>query len=275
MEAENRAAGGVGDSGADELDRALARAVLCRLLSVGFDVPRRALLDLLAQTDALQRAATLIDAEPSGDALQEAICQLGRCAKTPLAELVARYERIFGHALRGLVCPYGAEYGRREVFQQSQELASLLGTYRAFGFEVSRGSKERPDHIACQLEFLELLSLKEAYAREQSDVEMLAVTRSAMAGFFEEYLARFGRAFAYQLIAVDGSGYLGALGQILDALLVTECTALGVPFGPELLDLCAEEDEVPMACGDGCGGPVGEPGLVRIGARTKDPGSAA
>src|SRR4030067_283699 len=78
-----------------------------------------------------------------------------------LARLQAAYRRTFGAA--GSLC-YETEYGLPHEFSQSQELADINGFYRAFGFTIGGQVRERPDHVAAELEFMSILALHEAYA---------------------------------------------------------------------------------------------------------------
>lgn len=243
-----------------EIDRALARAVLASFLAraLGPAAVRRALEASGATAGVLAGAARVLDGT-GDDRLAESVAAL---AAAPAPEPGAR-ERLFGHTLRGAVCPYETEYGRRELIQQAHELADLSGFYQAFGLRVARAHRERPDHVVCELGFLEFLSRKEAHALELGDAEMLEVTRLAIAKFLREHLGRFGRAFAVSLQAADPEGYYGRLGHLGDAFLAGECERFEVPAGPAMLELrSTREEEVPMACGTGddlvqIGGAVG------------------
>jgi nitrate reductase assembly molybdenum cofactor insertion protein NarJ len=121
-----------------------------------------------------------------------------------LEDLQAEHRRVFG--LVGSQC-YETEFGLPHEFRQSQELADLAGFYQAFGFRMGGKVRERPDHIAVELEFMYLLCLKEAYARAHGSIEQAEITRKAQAAFLKDHLGTWIDAFAASLlIASDKTG---------------------------------------------------------------------
>lgn len=255
----------------DDIDRSLARAVLARALKDGLGFPLHRTLHAFSSEgkEALRRAASPVpeDGTP-GAALAEAAERL--CALPALSPdgLRDEYESLFGHALRGRVCPYETEYAGGAPFQHAQELADIAGFYLAFGLEPAESSGERPDHAACEFEFLEFLSMKEAWALEMKDAEMLEVTRRAARDFLRDHLGRFGVAFGLSLGREGGDGFYGRLGALCAAFLRAECGRLGISTGPELLALRPEaEVPVPMACS---GEEERKPELQRIRLRRRD-----
>ena len=176
-----------------------------------------------------------------------------------LDELLSTHGHLFGHTARGLVCPYETEYGQEGLFQQPAQLANLTGLYGLFGLKVRQVERERPDHISCELEFLEFLFKKQAYALEQGDESMEKETRKATRLFLKEHLGRFGRAFGAQMKKHDREGFLGKAGDFTFEFLTVECRRLGLEPGLMQLPLhSTAEDQVPMACG-------GESDLVQLG----------
>jgi TorA maturation chaperone TorD len=235
-----------------DINRSLARSVVSRALRFGLQAPTRATAEALFSDqgrDALRRAAIVLD--PEVGALRSVLEKLASVSSPSQARLQSTFERLFGHTAQGKVCPFETEYGRNILFQQAQELADIAGFYLAFGLNLSGETCNRPDHVACELEFLEFLSLKEAYALEVRDADMLKTTRAAMRKFMRNHLGRFGKAFGSSLAREDQGGTHGMLGEALVAFLELECRALDVPLGPEFLDLRQEEERnVPMACGE-------------------------
>lgn len=240
-------------------DHLLARGVFYRALKLGLDWPtedtHRAFLDN-ERCNALRLAArTLADAR--------LIATVDQLHGLPPSR--DTYERLFGHTLRGRVCPYECEYGHRALLQQAQELADLAGFYAAFGLRIGEARHERPDHVACEIEFLEFLIRKECWALEHGDREMAETTSAAARKFLADHLARFGRAFAVALQEAQPDGFYGALGELCEAFLRLECERLDLPLGPKVLELCSTEpDDVPMACGSGDSGESDE--LVQLGS---------
>ena len=254
----------------------LYRSALYGALSLAFHPPTadsfKVLTSNATQTSIL-RAASFLDAEQAEHPWNEpesllesrAVNLIQRTEKwvstfypLDLDSLLTSHGRLFGHTVRGTVTPYETEYGQEGLFQQPQQLANLNGFYRAFGLRVRQDERERPDHIACQLEFMEFLSRKQTYALEHGDDSMFQASSRAGLLFLKEHLGRFGRAFGYGVKKQDPEGFLGMAGDFLFDFLTLECVRLQIEAGPSRLPLRSPaEDNVPMAC-------AGEPDLVQI-----------
>lgn len=155
-------------------------------------------------------------------------------AQTELPALQAAYRHAFG--LTGSLC-YETEYGLPHEFRQSQELADLSGFYRAFGFEVGGAVRERPDHLAVELEFMQVLALKEAYAVEQGLSEPAEICHEAQRQFLQDHLGRWLGLFAHSLTLNTLEGTYLALGRFAAAFVKADAARLGVqleeePAGP-------------------------------------------
>ncbi len=229
------------------IDSLLARSVVCRGLKLGLGYPTAERVRAFTAPESKQ--ALIEGARMLDDRLAEAMELLCGLDAT-LGERSERHGFLFEHTLRGKVCPYETEYGAAHLFRQAHELADISGFYRAFGLELSRGCEARVDHVACELEFMEVLYRKESYALEMGDPEMREVTEKANRKFLRDHLGRFGRAFAIQLIEEDGDGFYGNLGRVLVSFLTLECRRTGLALGPEVIELRSEDqDNLPMACG--------------------------
>jgi TorA maturation chaperone TorD len=131
-----------------------------------------------------------------------------------------------------------------------------MGFYNAFGLTLKPGQRERADHISCECEFLMFLALKESYALEHQNQEMLAETQKAEQLFLRDHLGRFLPTFASKLRGHEDPGFYGLLGELCLRFITAECARLRVPPGAANLGLRpADDDRVPMACGSGaeCG----------------------
>ncbi len=240
-----------------EIEQALCRSVFYRALALGFRPPTRETLEALASPEGLKvlRAAASALDTPQGLGLGAWVLELARFGSKPLEALSASFQRLFGHAVRGLLSPYETEYGEGGIFQKTRELSDLGGFYRAFGLAPNPLAYERIDHMSYECEFLLFLTLKEAYALEEEREDLLRETRRAERLFLRDHLGRFGPAWGRKLGREDPGGFYGTLGEICAEFLTQECARWGVPVGPETLRLRTAEDEgVPMACagGEGC-----------------------
>ena len=150
-----------------------------------------------------------------------------------LESLQAEHRDIFG--LTGSLL-YETELGLPHEFRQSQELADIAGFYQAFGFRSGAAVRERPDHLATELEFMYILALKEAYGEQHSIFEMVEICVDAQQKFLQDHLARWIEQFCRSLERSTGerlgetglqSPYL-KLSRLLEAFVSAETVRLGV-----------------------------------------------
>ncbi len=197
-------------------ERALARAAVYRLLALAFAYPTpETVTALRAAADVAAVGAGLIDSRTRAAAAKVA----GMAAGLSHRELESAYQRSFTLSYSA-DCPlYETAFSASHIFQQTQHQADIAGFYRAFGVE---GGGERPDHLAVELEFLYLVSLKEARAREEGEREHVAVCRDAQRSFVRDHLGRWAPVIAGR-IAVAGRGtFYAAAARLLRAFAARE-----------------------------------------------------
>lgn len=131
------------------------------------------------------------------DALQQAGRQLNTLSD---AGLEKEYLSVFGHIISTDCPPYETEYDQAHVFQKSQTLADLSTFYQAFGVGLNPDLKERLDHISVEMEFMSLLTAKEAYAYLHDHGEdKAALCQRAQKGFLATHLAVWIKTFVHRL----------------------------------------------------------------------------
>lgn len=236
----------------DAVEHALCRGALWEALALGFRPPTATTVARLASPEgatALAEAAEALD-RTEGSALAPRVRALAGARVPSRGALESAYGRVFGHTARGFVTPYETEHGEDSVWEPQREMSDLGGFFRAFGLALRPSAHERPDHIACECEFLLFLARKEVHALGVGDDTMLEATRRAARLFLRDHLGRWAPAFAARLAREDGDGFYGALGRLCAAFVIAECARAGVPAGPEFLRLrAATADPAPMACG--------------------------
>ena len=163
---------------------------------------------------------------------------------TDLATLQSEYLRTIG--VSGPLL-YETEYGLEGSFRQSHELADLNGFYGAFGFNVGGPVRERPDHLATELEFMHLLALKEWQAVEPEHFEICV---DAQRKFLEDHLGRWIEGFAIRVAFEAEDSLYSKLARFAVAFVQEDCERLGAnpdPLVPERLK------PTPYDTSDGCG----------------------
>lgn len=225
--------------------RAQARSALYGLLACAFAYPEPVHRSEMAELDAalaelpngLSAEARALAADlPDGVTLEDA------------------FIRIFTHSLSKDCPPFETSYTATDIFQQTQQMADIAGFYRAFGVEVTPGT-ERVDHICAELEFMQLLTAKEAYARLHLGAPRVGQGRRAQRLFVRDHLGCWAPAFGRRLAALDPTGWYGRAGVLLAAWMEQECRTLtATPAVPATAPTLAwpEPDD------GGCG-PTNEP----------------
>lgn len=226
----------------------LERAAVARLLSIGFTCPDGSTAgELGALADAL--------ASPGGggpmNALREALADDAAVADLPFA-----YEELFGGAVR---CPpYEGSY-EADPFRGMRQMADASGFYRAFGAEAGGAAAERPDHVACELEFLSFLIARGIAAREGGREDEAARCEDAADDFIAGHLARFMGVLCDAVVTESRSPIYAALATVGTDWVSREVSARGITVAPvrRPAPSAVETDEV--ACGGAGGCPLIDP----------------
>lgn len=142
-----------------------------------------------------------------------------------LADLQAQHRQVFG--LAGSLC-YETECGLPHEFRQSQEMADIAGFYRAFGFQLGGPVRERPDHVAAELEFMHILALKEAYALERGIPEQVEVCVEAQAKFVRDHVGRWLELLAQAIAKTAPETLYARVAQCTAQWVAADAARLGV-----------------------------------------------
>lgn len=159
------------------------------------------------------------------------------------AELLIDWLRDPGHSLEdeharafGLVIctdcpPYETEYlPNEDTFFRTQQMADVAGFYRAFG--LLPDPRERPDHLALELEFMAYLLMMERLGAANEDTgnqAALDICRYTRATFLNDHLTPWLTSFALALESKVQRGFFATVGRCLRAISPIERRRLNVP----------------------------------------------
>lgn len=212
----------------------LARSAAYRLLSQATVYPTDEVVAALSDEDLSQAHAAR---DVLGPTFAERLDEFERelHAASP-EELQEQHRRIFSHILSLDCPPCETVYTASEIFQETDHMSDIAGFFRAFGMEIAE--KERPDHISIELEFMHLVTCKEAFAQLHHGPDKARLCRVVQRKFMEDHLGRWGQQFAQQLERQAPADYYKAVARLLDAFLAAEVSYLRAK--PEVLRVNAD-----------------------------------
>ncbi len=141
--------------------------------------------------------------------------------------LAVEYTRLFDVGPSGPPCPlYGGLYGgaRMKVMEEA------LRFYNHFGLRLAADTRELPDHLLTELEFLHYLAFREAEALERG--EDAGPWQRGQRDFLARHPARFLPRLLARLEASDPPRYLRELMRLLGAFVAHEADRLREVSGP-------------------------------------------
>lgn len=148
---------------------------------------------------------------------------------------------------------YESDYGSGRAGLKGQLLGDLANFYHAFGFafDANPENSDMLDHVAVELEFFALLTLKQAAIADALDAEGYEIITNGRKKFLKEHLATFTNALS-QRPSVAGNPFYGVVFALIDALVMSECEELEVtPDHADWME-AASESGCSMTCGSGC-----------------------
>jgi len=214
---------------AEEL-QAAARSRLYDLLAHAFAVPDPAFYDAVREGAFAAQVWENVAALPYAFALADGETvrqQLGEVAGHQ--ELQSEYIRLFDVGTPRPPCPlYGGEYkkGRKGTMEE------LIRFYNYFGLRPSSRSRDMPDHITIELEFMHFLIFREVTAlhHRQDRTSYLRAERD----FLERQLCAWVPRLVERLGRQQPQPFYAALARFADAFLAADLRYLQSVLQPDL-----------------------------------------
>jgi TorA maturation chaperone TorD len=149
----------------------------------------------------------------------------GSFSNKELDELKRAYDGLFRASEVWL---YGTEHLAKNEFQRSNELADIMGFYRAFGVEPDR---DRPDSLSGELEFMHYLIFKRLHALKNGDTEdareKARICQDAERKFFRRHVHPAATKIAEAILAKSENGFYRETAQELLEFLESDERFLG------------------------------------------------
>lgn len=152
-------------------------------------------------------------------------------------ELLVEYSRLFIGPFGVIAPPYGSVYldGERRVMGDST--MEVIRRYRNEGLSGSVDTRELPDHVAVELEFMSYLVFKEIKALETSDLRAAAAAAEKQERFSGELLRRWIPPFCERIKENTENGFYAALAQCAS-------TFIGISRPADLRDVAGDEKRI-------------------------------
>ncbi|MBZ5493831.1 MAG: molecular chaperone TorD family protein [Acidobacteriia bacterium] len=144
--------------------------------------------------------------------------------------ILAEYTRLFSSNLHCM--QYEADYLGRNAENSVHVIAAIASMYSTFGVRLADTVGERPDHIAVELDFMNFLAAKEAYASDRNQVANAGLCRRAQVYFLSKHLARWGRMFAGNLAQATIASFYRSICELLDRFLAAETRYFKIEISP-------------------------------------------
>ena len=211
-----------------QVTAALFRSAMYEFLMLAFAYPTeqvRERLDVLVED--------LEEFPPAHDSgyLEEARAVAAGLAALPPSSLAPVHNHLFEQSA---VCsPFETEY-EADPFAKGRQLADIAGFYRAFGMQVSADRPTMTDFLGTELEFMSLLSRKEAYAAVLGWKRRRRVAVEAERSFLRDHLGRWERVICGEITthaaadAGTGESAYGALARLTTRFVSEDVRRFGV-----------------------------------------------
>ena len=222
-------------SSAETVSLSLDRARVYRALAQLFRMPDaqsiweardRNLPELCAALDRLEPASTLAG-------MARDLCELFEAAE--LDRLRAGYETAFDESSAARCAPTEMDQldGPPQLeLTRTFEMADVAGFYKAFGVEVEADG-ERADHIAAELEFMNLLAVKESIAlQEEGEGEHAQICRDASRSFLRDHLMRWAPRLGELLAAEEHDPIYRIVGRLLGGFVTFDAEKVEADRAP-------------------------------------------
>lgn len=198
----------------------LARAKAYGIIAAAFAYPEDDVLESIRESvGELKEALTAIGA--NAESIEKGMAFANTLAGISAEETQSDYNQLF---VGKQLCSLDESEYDKAIFYRYQRMADIAGFYRAFGFENSTESFQRPDYVGTELEFMHLLLLKHAYAVEQGWDEKSQICEEAEGKFVHEHLEWWVPSMCEKLRGASSCAFYRSLSNFLEAFIKSEAS---------------------------------------------------
>lgn len=184
-------------------ETAFQRSKVYRLLAYSFQLPTEEFEEFLKRQEFVMEGMRALQAYPLRKESKRLVQALQGIRVVDFDLMRDEHIKLF--TLQSKCPPYETEYSRTETpLFSSEGMADIAGFYRAFGLDFI---KDRPDYLPTELEFMHLVTLREAEAIYKREIERVELCQSVERGFLREHLGKWVHAFAEAVLAEGSSFY--------------------------------------------------------------------
>ncbi|MFN8639280.1 MAG: molecular chaperone TorD family protein [Dehalococcoidia bacterium] len=230
------------------IQRVLGRSAVYEALALGITYPSAASLERLSDLIADLDGHDVV----KGYGLAPRLAAISAALEgATVDELQLEHNRLF---LGQVLCsPHETEY-EQDTFAKASQLADIAGFYNAWGLQTSESRRTMPDFVGTELEFLAMVTRREAYAALRGWANRRKVARESAQAFMQTHLGRWVNAFAADMreeTAGSPAGtFYSAVARLLEQFVVMDVAASGVLPAALTARVPRPEDDEPMACID-------------------------
>lgn len=200
-------------------EEAFSRSTVYELLSHCYGEPGTEFLDFIKSGEFFEHMVNALrfHSELKKGILQTLYALIDEAMRMEINDLLGKYSFIVSPEKNLL---YEGNY--HHPFNSFEEMADIAGFYRAFGFNFEG---ERPDHLCLELEFMRILSLKEAMAIQKGDQEKFDITINAEKEFLSSHIGRWTEALLQMTKDIP---FYSTLSRFLKEWVEMECDLYSV-----------------------------------------------
>lgn len=212
-----------------------ARSVVYKALAEGFDYPTEDGFGFArhGKVAAILRQAVLeagfgqeTEIEAALQLLDDAARDLGTTVR--LIDLEVEFNRLFAPTDVELRCPpFESVIRELGLGEKVNNLADVMGFYRAWGLDVSDERQEFPDNIVTELEFLHFLAYKELNAIQLNEQEHAERTNESQRSFMQDHASLWIGRFCERVAQTTECDWYRGLARFTQAFVAADGARLG------------------------------------------------
>lgn len=211
------------------MNRSYARSKIYDILSICFTYPDEKISSWIRRGEWIEELEDCLNllAEEDFKAYLQPIKDLLAARKENFSlELAREYTRLFINAVPHVVAPpYGSVYMEKDGLVFGKTTSEVLRFYHERGFTLKEDLADLPDHIAHKLEFMGILTDREARVSGNEKVQL----EELQMAFLSHFLLPWVPTFCERVIEHSRSPFYRFLAELTSEFFNLERNYLGIP----------------------------------------------